>query len=304
MKIFKKIILSLLAVIVVVLLSGYFYFDQKFKPEANYLKVEYESGNVPIKWLGADKNVLLIPVRFPDDSAKYYLQFDTGSTYTVFYSKSVQHLKGITLQNTTATSAFYIGNTKITSDKIKTTDRGKVFGKDDSVKIIGTLGADILENRKTLINLKGNYVAFNMAQKPTDFQGELMDFKFKKRKIIMYGALKGKREKFLYDTGTSAYELLTNKENWESLKLPHSEVTVEKAQSHQNVLTTYTANSHLRIRLGNKEIPLTRVTYVEGFSQMQYMLMKFSGMTGMLGNKIFLNNSIYIDCTKGKIGVE
>ena len=304
MKIFKKIILSLLTVIVVVLLNGYFYFDQKFKPEANYLKVEHESGNIPIKWLGADKNVLLVPVRFPGDSAKYYLQFDTGSTYTIFYSKSVQHLKGIRLQNTTAKSAFYIGSTKVTSDRIKTIDRGKVFGTNDSVKIIGTLGADILEDRKTLINLKGNYIVFNMAREAKGFQSELMDFKFKKRKIIMYGALKGKTEKFLYDTGTSAYELLTSKENWEDLKLPHSEVTVEKAQSHQNVLTTYTANSHLNIRLGNKEIPLTQVTYVEGFSQMQYMLMKFSGMTGMLGNKIFLNNSIYIDCTKSKIGVE
>jgi hypothetical protein len=43
---------------------------------------------------------------------------------------------------------------------------------------------------------------------------------------------------------------------------------------------------------------------VEGFSQTQYMLMKFSGMTGMLGNKVFLKNSIYIDCPEGKIGIE
>ncbi len=32
--------------------------------------------------------------------------------------------------------------------------------------------------------------------------------------------------------------------------------------------------------------------------------MKFSGMTGMLGNKIFLKNRIYIDCSKEKIGIE
>jgi hypothetical protein len=49
---------------------------------------------------------------------------------------------------------------------------------------------------------------------------------------------------------------------------------------------------------------LANVTYVEGFSQTQYSMMKFSGMTGMLGNKIFLNNCLYIDCTENKIGIE
>jgi hypothetical protein len=29
-------------------------------------------------------------------------------------------------------------------------------------------------------------------------------------------------EKFLFDSGTSAYELLTSKEVWEKLKLPNS----------------------------------------------------------------------------------
>ncbi|WP_372482954.1 hypothetical protein AB9J70_15205 [Elizabethkingia anophelis] len=44
--------------------------------------------------------------------------------------------------------------------------------------------------------------------------------------------------------------------------------------------------------------------YVEGFSQTQYSMMKFSGMTGMLGNQIFMNNSLYIDCLNHKLGVD
>jgi hypothetical protein len=61
---------------------------------------------------------------------------------------------------------------------------------------------------------------------------------------------------------------------------------------------------HDTIRFKNKNLPLNAVTYVEGFSKSQYMLMKFSGMSGMLGNRIFLNHNIYIDCSKGKIGIE
>ncbi|MCV9928693.1 hypothetical protein OIU83_13570 [Flavobacterium sp. LS1R49] len=304
MKIFKKIAATILFIIVLSLLGGYFYFDQKFTPDKNYLTVEKESEKIEPTWLGIDKNVLLVPIKFPEDTAKYYLQFDTGSEYTEFYYRSIKHLKEIKINNKIAETSFYIGNTKITSDKFKIADTGKETDKNDSIKIIGTLGADILENRKTIINLRENYLVFNLLNQPIEFQNKLIDFKFKRRKIIIQALLKGKSEKFLYDSGTSAFELLTSKEIWKDLKLPNSKIIIEKAQSKHNILTTFTAKSNNTILFKNKVIPLNEVTYVEGFSQTQYMLMKFSGMTGMLGNKIFLKNCIYIDCSENKVGID
>ncbi|MET3038171.1 hypothetical protein ABXT08_18955 [Chryseobacterium sp. NRRL B-14859] len=304
MKTIKKVISIALIILAIALLAGYLYFNEKFTPEKNYLSIENESGAVPIKWLGNDKNVLLLPVKFPKDSIVYYLQFDTGAAYTEFYNHSIQHVKGITIHNDHAASTFYIGETKISSEKIKVTNTGRISDKNDSVKIIGTLGADILEDRKTIINLKKSFIVFNLIQTPAEFQNHLIDFKFKKRKIIIQGILRGKEEKFLYDSGTSAYELLTNKTSWETLRLPDSTVTTERAQSRPTILTTYSAKSNSFIYFESKQIPLTEVTYVEGFSQTQYMLMKFSGMTGMLGNKIFFNNVIYIDCMKEKMSIQ
>lgn len=304
MKILKRIALNILIIITITGLGGYLYFNQKFTPEKNYLRVDNESGPIPIKWIGEDKNALLVPIHFPKNTITYYLQFDTGAVYTEFYNKAIPLLKGITPNDEQAITSFYIGKTKITSHKIKISNAGKNLEKNNPVKIIGTLGADILEDRKTLINFKDNNVVFNLSKEPDEFQNTLIDFKFTKRKIVIHGNLKGKDEKFLYDSGTSAYELLTNKENWESLRLPQSQVIIEKAQSRPNILTTYTTRTHSTIRFNNKDLPLREVTYVEGFSQSQYMLMKFSGMSGMLGNKIFLNHKIYIDCSKEKFGIE
>lgn len=304
MKIIKKILVSILILIVLTAFGGYIYFNQKFTPEKNYLTLENESGRIPIKWIGNDKNVLLLPIHFQKDSTTYYLQFDTGATYTEFYYNSIKDIKGISINNHRATATFYLGNTKVTSHLIKVSNIGKVHDKNDSVKIIGTLGADIIENRKTVINLKENCVVFNLSQCPAKFKNNLIDFEFKKRKIIIHADLEGNSEKFLYDSGTSAYELLTSKEIWESLKLPRSKVIIEKPQSRSNILTSYTAKSNRVITFKNKNVPLTEVTYVEGFTATQYMLMKFSGMTGMLGNKIFLNHTIYIDCAQEKIGIE
>ncbi|WP_407534675.1 hypothetical protein [Elizabethkingia miricola] len=304
MKIFKKIVLAFLGVLVLALISGYIYFDQKFTPEKNYLTVEKESGKIPITWPGENKNVLLVPVHFSGDSSVYYLQFDTGSPYTLFYTKAIKNIKGIATSNERSRTTFYLGNTTVTSDKFRIIDNGESSDKNDSLKIIGTLGADILEDRKTVISFKENYIVFNLPDTPDDFKNNLEDFTFKKRHIIIPALLKGNKEKFLYDSGTSAYELLTSKEIWESLKSKDSKVIKEKANSWQNVLTTYIAKTDNYIKIGSKNIPLNNVTYVEGFSQAQYSMMKFSGMTGMLGNQIFINNILYIDCFNHKLGIE
>jgi hypothetical protein len=302
MKLFKKLALGFLAVFALILVGGYIYFNQKFTPEENYLIAKNESGNIPITWLGNDKNVLLLPIHFSGNPETYYLQFDTGSPYTVFYSNSIKNIREISINNDKAKTSFFIGKTEISSNRFKIFNKGKNEEK-DSIKIIGTIGADILENRKTVINFKDNQVAFNLNQIPNEFKDQLFDFKFKKRRIIISGILKGQERKFLYDSGTSAYELLTYKEEWQNLKLPHSKINIEKAQSWNNVLTTYTTDCKENIQFKNKSIPVKQITYVEGFSDAQFSMMKFSGMTGMLGNKIFLNNSIFIDCVEKKIGI-
>lgn len=302
MKLFKKIAIGFLTALIIILASGYIYFDQKFTPEKNYLTVKNESGNIPINWLGNEKNVLLLPVHFKGNQETYYLQFDTGSPYTMFYSNSIKGIREISSYSDRANTSFSIGETEISSDQFKLfkTEKGD---KNDSIKIIGTLGADILEDRKTLINFKENKVVLNVSKIPENVKSNYIDFKFKKRKIIISGILKGGERKFLYDSGTSAFELLTYKEELQKLKSKNSKVKIEKSRSWNNILTTYTANCNQKIGFKGIEIPVKEVTYVEGFSNAQFSLMKFSGMSGMLGNKIFLNNSIFIDCVHNKIGI-
>ncbi len=302
MKLFKKLALGFLALLVLILVGGYIYFDQKFTPEENYLTVKNESGIIPITWLGNDKNVLLLPIHFSGNPETYYLQFDTGSPYTVFYSNPIKNIKEISINNEKAETSFFMGKTEISSNRFKIFTNGKSEEK-DSVKIIGTIGSDVLEDRKTVINLRNNQVVFNLNEIPNGFKNQLFDFKFKKRRIIISGKLKGEERKFLYDSGTSAYELLTYKEEWQNLKTPNSKINIEKEQSWNNVLTTYTTDCNENIIFKNLQIPVKQVTYVEGFSNAQFSMMKYSGMTGMLGNKIFLNNSIFIDCIDKKIGI-
>lgn len=302
MKVFKKILIGILTFLILLSVGGYIYFDRKFTPEDNYLTVKNESGTIPIVWLGTEKNVLLLPIHFSGNPETYYLQFDTGSPYTLLYSEAIKNLKEISVDNERAKSSFRIGKTQIYSHRFKVINTEK-NDEEDSIKIIGTIGADVLESRKTLIDFKNNQVVFNVNQTPDKFKNELFDFKFKKRKLIISGTLKGEERKFLYDSGTSAYEFLTYKEEWQTLKSSNSKIKIEKSRSWNNILTTYTAACKENINFKYNEIPVTQITYVEGFSDAQFSMMKFSGMSGMLGNRIFLNNTLFIDCTAGKMAI-
>ena len=48
--------------------------------------------------------------------------------------------------------------------------------------------------------------------------------------------MKGEKRKFLYDSGTSAYELLTYKEEWENIRSKDSKVKIEKESKEILVL--------------------------------------------------------------------
>ena len=222
------------------------------------------------------------------------MQLDTGAPSTLFYSNSIQNMKGISIKNNRVKTQIKIGNSLISSDKFKIL---KTSSKptEDSIQIIGTIGSDILENRLTNLNFKENFVELNLKNQPKLNSKNTIEYSFKKRKIIIPVTLKGKKEQFIYDSGSSSYELLTNKDVWNTLKLPNASVTIEKGNSWGNVLTTYTTQTKEMISFNLTQIQLNEITYVEGYSKTQYALMKFSKMTGMLGNKIFFNHEIFID---------
>jgi len=303
MKSFKKFLVAFLGLTLLSLIFGYLYFDRKFSPEKNYLQVDKESKKVAIQWENEKKDAMLIPIRFDSDTTTYYLQFDTGSPYTMFYKKAIPGIRPISKNKNTAQCSFKIGDCEVKSDQFKIIDFGEKRQK-KGLNIIGTIGTDILENRKTLINFKESYVVFNLDSKPEHLKNKTFDFKFSKRKIIIPATLDYKTETFLYDSGASVYELLTTKEIWAKLKLKDSKTKEEKGKSWDNVLTTYTTETNKNIRFQNTQIPLTEITYVEGYSKTQYYLMKFSGMSGMLGNKIFLQKQLYIDAGTKQMSIE
>jgi len=94
-----------------------------------------------------------------------------------------------------------------------------------------------------------------------------------------------------------------NKDKWEKFR-KGGEVKIDKGNSWGKILTVMTASSHQKIRFGSKTLQLSEVTYIEGTSKAQNLLMKFSGMQGMIGNKLFLNRKMILDCRNQMYKIE
>jgi len=303
MKTLKKILLGLLALILVSLIGGYFYFEKKFSPPENYLAVSGISEDIPILWEGDDENpyaALLLPVRIKGIDKPFFMQLDLGSPVTVFYKNSLESVKAVFSDKIpTATEKgkialdFLLQDMKISSGAFEVLDYGSKadFENPNARNIIGTIGTDLLEKRIITLDFKNRRCSFSKTMKGNDFS----KFEFKKRRILIPAMIGDENLKLMYDSGTSGYELIMNKDKWEKYKISDT-VKIEKGNSWGKELKVITAASDQEIEFGSKKLQLSEVTFIEGTSNAQNFLMKLSGMQGMIGNKLFLNRKIILDC--------
>jgi hypothetical protein len=237
------------------------------------------------------------------------MQFDSGSAITVFYKKSLESIAEkfrnqikINATNNPISIALTIGNMKVVSNNFEVLNYGKKINFDaaKATNIIGTIGTDLLEKRIAILDFKNNQCSFIEKIKEDDFS----NFEFKKRKILIPSSIENEKLKLLYDSGTSGYELITTKEIWQLYRIKNSAVRIEKGNSWGNTLSVYSACTKKKIQFDKVILDLSEVTYIEGTSDLQKFLMKRSGMQGMIGNKLFLDHKLILDCKNEKFKLE
>jgi len=312
MKLFKKIATVFIVILVLFLLGGYLYFQKKFTPPENYLKVSGIAENIPLKWISSNENshsALLLPIKIKGNDHIFYMQFDSGSPITVFYKKSLESIAEkfhnqakIDIENNLISTAFSVGNMNVLSNSFQVLNYGEKVNFNDTKipNIIGTIGTDLLEKRITILDFRNNRCSFKEKIQEDNFT----DFEFKKRKILIPANIEKKKLKLLYDSGTSGYELITTKEIWQKYRTRNSTIKTEKGNSWGNILSVYSASAKKKMYIQKVPLNLSEVTYIEGTSDLQNFLMKHSGMQGMIGNKIFLNHKLILDCKNEKFKLE
>ncbi|SDX57327.1 hypothetical protein [Hymenobacter psychrophilus] len=323
MKTLFKVLLFLVLLLGLSGVGGYFYMKRKFAPPTNQLRIAGLPATGALRWL-ADTVArpavphagLLVPIRLPSCPRTCYLQLDTGAPYTVLYAHQLTALRqrypalGTSLQlqeNVVPEFRFALGSARVVvgNTRVLINGTGKMPADSLAPFIIGSLGTDALEGRVLVLDYAarrftlGTEVPASLAARAT-----FAPLAFPERRLLLTAALNGEPRQLLFDSGTSAYTLLTSQENWLQLAASGAAARTDTTNSWGKKLLLHTAPTAARLGFGPAaEVALGTVAYMEGMNLMQQTLMRFSGLDGMLGNEPFAAGVLVLDVKGGRYGV-
>ncbi len=313
----KIIGFSLLGLIIVIAIGGYLFFKKAFTPEPNYLEMTESSNFVSIRWVKSKQSDiagLLLPIKIEGIPHTFYMQFDTGAPSTLLYKKTMraihkkypEYVSKIDSTSTTIKQTIQLGDMEVHSDQFTLYERSErdIDWTKDTMIRIGTLGADVIDKKLTILDFKKQQCYFG-EKLPSICQGvEFHDLKFKLRKVLIPAEVAGKKRKLLHDTGTSGFEFITNEKTWKKLSKKGAEPEEAfKVRSWKRQLTAFNIATDKKISFPPLDIALNQVTYVKGTSFMQRAGMRLTGMGGMIGNQIFMDKILILDCKNKKYSI-
>lgn len=321
MKVLGKILLAIFALFALSGVGGYFYFRKQFQAPANQLVVSQLPATTTFAWEAdtahhLDHAALLVPISISGCPRTCYLQFDTGAPYTLLKSNALAVLRAefpatrATLQaphDTVHNFRFAIGQGQVQARKIWVrpyANATQLPANPDEPFVIGTLGTDVFDGRTLIIDYARQRFSFSStAPDSLTRRATFVPMSFKERRVLLSVGLQGKPQELMFDSGSSAFALLTSPSNWEQMAQPAATAQSTPVNSWGKILTAHTVATTASMQFGAATVPLGTVTYIDGTTFMQRTLTRFSGMGGMLGNAPFAQHTIILDAKAGRFGV-
>lgn len=283
---------------------------------ANQLVLPPTTYEISFRWQGDSLNgqwephaALLLPVKFPFCPEQFYMQFDLGSPYSMFYQKEIDALREKYPNELPADSAgglknciFKLNGMQVHAKQITVRAINSPQALEGKIKIIGTIGADFIDGRVVVLDYPKK-VMVNGLDIPSNITAATSDFVYAGRSILLPAMINGKNTMLFFDTGSSAFELITDRTNAGLLAAKGAVPVVYPVNSWGRSLTAYSMAAAGSLVLGSKNISLKKVTYIEGASASQVELMSKMGIGGMIGNKLFIHHRLLLDTKNKKFAV-
>jgi hypothetical protein len=308
---FKRLSLFLVIVLLSLIASA-----QNIAP--NYLQLSDDLQTIPFRWKADSLNgdwdehaAILIPVKIANCPKEFYMQFDLGAPSSLLYTEKLASIAKLfpkaipALDSNSKLHAFGFtaGKTKIKAQEIVTISmKGDIDWRKNSINIIGTLGTDLIDNRDVVIDYPGQKLLIN-GRPGDDTAVYLGDLIYTRRSILLPAVIKEKQTILYFDTGSSAFELLTNEKTAHALAIPNAVESRYPVNSWGKMLTAVSIPTADSITIAGFKLPLKKATYIEGVSDSQVNQMMKMGIGGMTGNKLFLHSILYLDLKNKKFAL-
>ncbi len=319
----KKLGYTLLIVLTLIISVG-FCFIRKFntsffKEKSAYLEYTFETKPIHFDWVASSKGsdsyhepqvAITFPVKIEGLAHKFHMQFDTGAPHSFIYENDLKSLRsiGVDIKEVKKGEERFVkqldfmmdeNHIKVSMIKILA-NYGHTFSVNDTIsKIgIGTIGSDFISNRISAIDFKNQTLElFHQRPQWMEDLPEFKPFDYKGRRIMLPATIDGENYELLYDSGCSAFGLITTKNRFEKYSDKSTEAIAYSAKSWKSSIPITSKKSNQKFSIGNTELSLKRVSYVDMYTVFQPLVTPFTKIDGWLGNQPF-NESILILDTK------
>ncbi len=320
----KKIGYTLLIIVILMFSVGLYYIrkfnNAFFKEKSAYLSYKFESKPIHFDWVANSKGsegyyephaAITFPVKFEGFAHQFYMQFDTGAPHSFIYEKDLKSLQalGLNVKEISKGNERFIEqiNFSLDDNQIKASmirilpNYGHTFDKNDTItKIgIGTLGSDFIANRITMIDFKNQELKL-FYQRPEWMQSlsEFKPFDFTGRRIMLPVTIDEKDYELFYDSGCSAFGLITIKSRFDKYSDNDAKTIAYNAKSWDSSIPITSKTSEQPITLGNATLPLNRVSFIDMYTALQPLVTPFTKIDGWLGNRPFIESTLILDTKK------
>ncbi|MGM1431253.1 hypothetical protein ACS126_18505 [Sphingobacterium lactis] len=243
------------------------------------------------------------------------MQFDSGSPYSLLYKNKLDAIQlkypgsipSDQRDGKLVNFSFQADQLPIIAKEIvvKQFDDSAIDWKSENgVEIIGTIGTDLIDGKVAIIDYPNKKLTISQTVPERLMQDmTLSNFIYSNRSILLPVKINSKETILYFDSGSSMFELLTDKETSKQLALPNAKPMQYKVNSWGRYLTAHTIASNSTIEIANISIPIGASTYIEGISDSQIEQMSKMGIGGMTGNKLFLDYILVLDTKNHKFGL-
>ncbi len=266
-----------------------------------------DTGQISFDWVKDDEleephSAMLFPVFFENKPGKFYMQFDLGSPYSMFYRPASEQIFGPDSAGRIRNVTFRIDGMEVRAGEIpvRAYEGGPV--KDGKI-IVGTIGMDLVMGKAFLLDYPNRRLMIGANAAALGAPDPTEAFVYTGKSILLPAVLRGKKTMLFFDTGSSAYPLLAGRETFEAMAEKGGSRRRTEVKSWDKMLTVQSAPTSETIEMNGHRLPVRTVAFTEGTDPAQARQMAAMGIGGMTGNKLFLENRLLIDMTLKRFSI-
>ncbi|TMM53282.1 hypothetical protein FEE95_19640 [Maribacter algarum] len=318
-KLLKRTGYTLLVLLTLSAAAGYVgmrkFNNSLFKETPNYLVYTSQPKPISFEWANDSvgdyfetKVAIRVPLKIKGIPHNFYFQFDTGAPTTIIYGNTLRSLKLIKKDFSTISKDenlyldslnITLGGNEIHASMLELLEGyGDSFDINDTIKAVnlGTLGADFLDKKITLIDFKNQFIrSYDERPKWMNSLGDFNTFEFKGRRIMLPARINDQELELFYDSGSSTFGLITSKNRYDNYTDENQEEIRYNANKFGDPIPICHRSTTRMMEIGNSNLNLKRISYVDMYAKYQRFITPFTRIGGWLGNRPFDQNTLILD---------